>query len=167
MNRAPREPEGAPDGSHGRPDVSGSDEQQGDHGERQERRQPETSVSGRCRPSCMNAASTGPTANPQRAGRAEEADDRADPCPRRHVSQRGQHHARVSQLEPHEQEARRELPRLPGEGDPGEDDRLHEALRTITARRLYLSAQTPQNGTRKMPNTKIRLLNRPGEDRYL
>ena len=29
------------------------------------------------------------------------------------------------------------------------------ALRTMTARRLYLSAQTPQNGTRTIPNTKI------------
>ncbi len=29
------------------------------------------------------------------------------------------------------------------------------ALRTMTARRLYLSAQTPQNGTSRMPNTKM------------
>ena len=31
----------------------------------------------------------------------------------------------------------------------------------MTARRLYLSAQTPQNGTSTMPKTKMRLLNRP------
>ena len=35
------------------------------------------------------------------------------------------------------------------------------ALRTITARRLILSAHTPQNGTRKMPNTKMSAVKRP------
>ena len=31
----------------------------------------------------------------------------------------------------------------------------------MTARRLYLSAQTPQNGTRKIPKTKMRLVKSP------
>jgi hypothetical protein len=35
------------------------------------------------------------------------------------------------------------------------------ALRTMTARRLYLSAQTPQNGTRTIPKTKMRLVKSP------
>ena len=35
------------------------------------------------------------------------------------------------------------------------------ALRTMTALRLYLSAQTPQSGTSGMPTTKISALNRP------
>ena len=35
------------------------------------------------------------------------------------------------------------------------------ALRTMTALRLYLSAQTPHNGTSGRPTTKIRELNRP------
>ncbi len=34
-------------------------------------------------------------------------------------------------------------------------------LRTITALRLYLSAQTPQSGTSGIPTTKISALNRP------
>ncbi len=34
-------------------------------------------------------------------------------------------------------------------------------LRTMTALRLYLSAQTPQSGTNGMPTTKISALNRP------
>ncbi len=31
----------------------------------------------------------------------------------------------------------------------------------MTARRLYLSAHTPQNGTSTMPKTKMRLVKRP------
>ena len=31
----------------------------------------------------------------------------------------------------------------------------------MTARRLYLSAHTPQNGTRKIPNTKMRAVKMP------
>ncbi len=35
------------------------------------------------------------------------------------------------------------------------------ALRTMTALRLYLSAQTPQSGTSGMPTTKISAVNKP------
>ena len=35
------------------------------------------------------------------------------------------------------------------------------ALRMMTALRLYLSAQTPHNGTSGIPTTKIRAVNRP------
>ena len=49
-----------------------------------------------------------------------------EPAARRDVADAGEHHARVAELEPDQQHAQRELPRLARQGDAGEHDRLDE-----------------------------------------
>ncbi len=67
-----------------------------------------------------------PDREPDRTGRPEHRDRRSDPAERRDVADPRQHDPGVAQLEPDEQHRNGELPRLPGEGDRREDDRLDQ-----------------------------------------
>ena len=113
-------------------------------------------------PSIRIPASTGPAANPIGPRCAEDGDGRPEAMPWGDVTDAGQHHPRVAELEPDQQHRHGELPRLARQGDRRRrPPPRRRALRTITTLRLYLSAQAPQSGTMGAPTTKISELNRP------
>ena len=120
-----------------------------------------TSESGRWSPSIINPPSTGPRAKP--SGPVAPNSPVTVPTRSRGVTSRSA--ASITPVFPSwSPTSRRLAASCHGSwaiATPANTTASTTALRTITARRLYLSAQTPQNGTRTMPNTKIRLLNRP------
>jgi hypothetical protein len=63
---------------------------------------------------------------PARIGRSEGGDDRAEASPRRRVPDRAEHHASVPELEPDQQHAQGDVPRLARQRHAGEHDGLDE-----------------------------------------
>ena len=109
----------------------------------------------------MNAPSTGPNAIP----RGPVAPNRPVTVPTRARGVTSRRAASITPVFPSWSPTSRRLAASchgsRARATPAKTTASTRALRTMTARRLYLSAQTPQNGTRTMPNTKMRLLNRP------
>ena len=127
-DRAVREREHPPLGHDRRPDLARSEPRRAARSRptaRPTTRTPPRATSPR--PSTRKAAEDRPDREPDRAGGAEDRDDRADPRERRDVADPGQHHPGVPELEPDQQQAERELPRLLRQRDAGEHDRLDEA----------------------------------------
>ncbi len=120
-----------------------------------------TSAVGRCSPSMRNAPRTGPTAKP--SGLA--APNVAVAVPTRPSGVTSRSAASMTPVFPSWRPTRSMLTAIchgaVARAMPAKTTASTIALRAITARRLYLSAHTPQRGTRKIPNTKMRLLNSP------